>query len=42
MSSTGKDVILHRSILKEFGYELDSKSVILDFDCGDGVPRPSR
>jgi SAM-dependent methyltransferase len=36
MSYMRKDVRLHRSILKEFGYKLDSDSLILDFGCGAG------
>lgn len=35
-NSMGKDVALHRSILKEFGHELDSNSLVLDFGCGAG------
>jgi ubiquinone/menaquinone biosynthesis C-methylase UbiE len=31
-----KDVQLHRAILHELGYELNSHSTILDFGCGDG------
>jgi ubiquinone/menaquinone biosynthesis C-methylase UbiE len=31
-----KDVRLHRALLNEFGYELDSNSAILDFGCGQG------
>jgi SAM-dependent methyltransferase len=31
-----KDVELHRSILKEFGHDLDADSLILDFGCGHG------
>ncbi len=31
-----KDIQLHRAILNELGYNLDSNSVILDFGCGEG------
>jgi ubiquinone/menaquinone biosynthesis C-methylase UbiE len=31
-----RDAELHRSILKEFGRELNADSLILDFGCGDG------
>jgi SAM-dependent methyltransferase len=32
----GRNIRLHRSILREFGRELDSNSSILDFGCGEG------
>ena len=34
--STDKNIQLHRSVLNELGYDLDSRFTILDFGCGDG------
>jgi SAM-dependent methyltransferase len=37
LKAFSKDVLLHRSILREFGHELDAHSLILDFGCGSGA-----
>jgi ubiquinone/menaquinone biosynthesis C-methylase UbiE len=31
-----KDIRLHRAILNELGYDINSQSMILDFGCGEG------
>jgi SAM-dependent methyltransferase len=31
-----KDIQLHRAILNDLGYDINSQSVILDFGCGEG------